>query len=250
MRALAIALIGALLGTSGALAQTHEECAVAAHLVPADYPLPRVATAIANKQLNIVVVGTLSSLLAGPAGKQEAYPSRLEAALSKQLPGVTVKVITHAKPRTTAEDMEKEIGHIVSTDKPALVIWQTGTVDAIRRVDTETFRSAIEDGIEAMQAGNSDVILMNPQYSPRTESMIGVLPYAEAMRFVALQHEVPLFDRFAVMRQWVELGTFDLVEATKKIDTAEQVHQCIAELLADLIVKAAKMTGPATPDQH
>jgi len=250
MRALAIALIGALLGTSGAFAQTHDECAVAAHLVPADYPLPRVATAIANKQLNIVVVGTASSLLAGPAGKQEAYPSRLEAALSRQLPGVTVKVTTHAKPRTTAEDMEKEIGHIVSTDKPALVIWQTGTVDAIRRVDTETFRSAIEDGIEAIQAGNSDVILMNPQYSPRTESMIGVLPYAEAMRFVALQHEVTLFDRFAVMRQWVELGTFDLVEATKKIDTAEQVHQCIAELLADLIVKAAKMTGPTAPDQH
>jgi hypothetical protein len=180
--------------------------------------------------------------LAGRAGRQTA--------LSRQLPGVTVKVITHAKPRTTAEDMEKEIGHIVSTDKPALVIWQTGTVDAIRRVDTETFRSAIEDGIEAIQAGNSDFILMNPQYSPRTESMIGVLPYVEAMRFVALQHEVPLFDRFAVMRQWVELGIFDLVEATKKIDTAEQVHQCVAELLADLIVKAAKMTGPAAPDQH
>jgi hypothetical protein len=189
-------------------------------------------------------------LLAGPAGKQEAYPSRLEAALSKQLPGVTVKVTTHAKPRTTAEDMEKEIEHIVSTDKPALVIWQTGTVDAIRRVDTETFRSAVEDGVEAIQAGKSDVILMNQQYSPRTESMIGVLPYAEAMRFVALQHQVPLFDRFAVMRQWVELGTFDLVEATKKIDTAEQVHQCIADLLADLIVKAANMTGPTTPDQH
>ena len=68
MRALAIALIGALLGTSGAFAQAHDECAVAAHLVPADYPLPRVATAIANKQLNIVVMGTASSLLAGPAG--------------------------------------------------------------------------------------------------------------------------------------------------------------------------------------
>jgi hypothetical protein len=70
------------------------------------------------------------------------------------------------------------------------------------------------------------------------------------MRFVALQHEVPLFDRFAVMRQWVESGTFDFVEATKKIDTAEHVHQCIAELLGDLIVKAANMTGPGAPDHH
>ena len=166
MRALAIALIGALLCMSDAFAEGHDDCAVAAHLVTADYPLPQVAAAIANKQLNIVVVGTASSLLADPAGKQEAYPSRLEAALSKQLPGVKVKVTTYAKPRTTAEEMEKEIEHIVSTDKPALLIWQTGTVDAIRRVDTETFRSAIEDGIEAIQAGKSDVVLMNPQYSP------------------------------------------------------------------------------------
>jgi lysophospholipase L1-like esterase len=250
MRALAVVLIGALLCMPASLATGHEECAVVAHLVPADYPLPRVASAIANKELNIAVVGTASSLLAGPGGKQEAYPSRLEAALSKELPGVKVKVTNYAKPRTTAEELEHEIEHIVSTDKPALLIWQTGTVDAIRGVDPESFRSAIEDGVEAIKAGNSDIILMNPQYSPRTESMIGVVPYAEAMRFVALQHEVPLFDRFAVMHQWVELGTFDLMEATKKTDTAEHVHQCIAELLANLIVQSAKLTTSGAQDNH
>src|SRR5262249_8255773 len=146
--------------------------------------------------------------------------------------------------------MEKDIEQIVVTDKPALLIWQTGTVDAIRRVDPDTFRSSVEEGIEAVHAANSDVVLMNAQYSPRTESMIGLGPYAEAMRFVALQDEVPLFDRFAVMRQWGELGTFDLIEATKKMDTAERVHQCIAELLADMIVQAAKMTNPRAGDDR
>jgi hypothetical protein len=67
------------------------------------------------------------------------------------------------------------------------------------------------------------------------------------MRFVALQHEVPLFDRFSIMRHWGELGVFDLNEATKKIDTAARVHNCIGALLANLIVEAANL--PADPPQ-
>jgi hypothetical protein len=251
MRALAIALIGALLMSAApAGAGEDEACAVAAHLVTADFPLPRVAAAVANKQLNIVVVGSASSLLAAPGGGPQAYPARLEAALSARLPGVKIKVATYAKARTTAAEMEKEIEHLVSTEKPALLIWQTGTVDAIRRVDPEDFRSAVEEGVEAVRAAKSDLLLINPQYSPRTESMIGVAPYADAMRFVALQHEIPLFDRFAVMRQWAESGTFDLIEPTKKMETAEHVHQCIAELLAGLIVQAAKTTGSDAGDHR
>lgn len=249
MNSFITALIGALVCVSPALAGEQEDCAVAAHLVTADYPLPRVARAIAQKELKVVVVGSASSLLAGPGGKQEAaYPTRLEAALSKRLPGVKVTVATFAKPRTTADSMEEDIERLVHSEKPAVVIWQTGTVDAIRRIDPEDFRSAIDQGVAAVLEADSDIILMNPQYSPRTESMIEVQPYVDAMRFSALQHEVPLFDRFAVMRQWGELGTFDLLDPTKKTDMAERVHQCVADLLADLIVQSAKLT--AAHDNH
>jgi hypothetical protein len=249
MKSFVIALISVFVCVSAALAGDHEDCAVAAHLVSADYPLPHVAHAIANKELKVVVVGSASSLLAGAGGKQEAaYPARLEAALSKRLPGVKVTVATFAKPRTTADSMEEDIEHLVRTEKPAVLIWQTGTVDAIRRIDTEDFRSAVEQGVGSVLEADSDIILMNPQYSPRTESMIEVQPYADAMRFIALQHEIPLFDRFAVMRQWGELGTFDLLDPTKKTDVAERVHQCVAELLADQIVQSAKLTAPK--DNH
>jgi hypothetical protein len=249
MKSFITALIGVLVCVSPALAGEHEDCAVAAHLVTADYPLPRVARAIAQKELKVVVVGSASSLLAGPGGKQEAaYPARLETALSKRLPGVKVTVATFAKPRTTADSMEEDIERLVHSEKPAVVIWQTGTVDAIRRIDPEDFRSAIDQGVAAALEADSDVILMNPQYSPRTESMIEVQPYVDAMRFTAMQHEVPLFDRFAVMRQWGELGTFDLLDPTKKTDMAERVHQCVADLLADLIVQSAKLT--VTHDNH
>jgi len=43
------------------------------------------------------------------------------------------------------------------------------------------------------------------------------------------------------MRQWSELGTFDLMVATKSLDTATQVHNCIGRLLADLVADAVKI---------
>jgi len=85
---------------------------------------------------------------------------------------------------------------------------------------------------------------MNMQYSPRTDAVISTAAYAEAIRWVALEHAVNLFDRQAVMRQWSELGTFDLLAATKSLDTAAKVHDCIGRLLADLIIEAAS----APPD--
>ena len=47
-----------------------------------------------------------------------------------------------------------------------------------------------------------------------------------------------VFDRQAVMRHWNELGTFDLLSATKSLDTAAKVHDCLGTLLADLITEA------------
>jgi len=38
------------------------------------------------------------------------------------------------------------------------------------------------------------------------------------MRWVAVGNAINLFDRQGVMRQWGELGTFDLLAATKSLD--------------------------------
>jgi hypothetical protein len=49
------------------------------------------------------------------------------------------------------------------------------------------------------------------------------------------------------MRQWSEFGTFDLLAATKSLDTAGKVHDCIGRLLADLVVEAVT-TDPEKKD--
>jgi hypothetical protein len=242
MRPLAVALLCALIG-GGAYAKDGEDCIAAAGATAPDFAMPRVAGAIAKKHLDIAVIGSASSELTGPSGTNIAYPTRLQAALTKLLPGVTIKVTTYARPRETAEEMQKKLSRIVNEAKPALVVWQTGTADAIRGVDPDDFRVALDDGIATLQQAGVDTVLMNMQYSPRTEAMLAMGAYADAMHMIALQREIDLFDRFSIMRKWNEAGTFDLYAATRKTDVAEHVHDCLGRLLANAVIEAAKLTN-------
>lgn len=247
MRIAFVAAISIVLGAGAALAADDDPCAVAQNLVHADFPLPEVASALRAHHLDVVVAGTASSSLGGAS---KAYPARLEAALVQKFPDVAVKVSSYVKPQQTAADMVKTFEQILADAKPALVIWQTGTADAIRGVDPEEFSTALVEGVEMLRAKHSDILFINMQYSPRTESVISVDNYADVMRFVALQHEILLFDRFAIMRHWNEMGTFDLSAPTKNTETAERVHDCIGRLLADLVNEAAGLTEGVGKDVH
>jgi hypothetical protein len=229
-----------LLGAGPAWAENPAECRVAENLIEPNFRLPHVTRALAAKHLNILVVGAGSSQL--PAGN--AYPSRLQHALAEHLRGVEVKVTTDVKAGRTAAEMVKSLPAALGAAKPSLLVWQTGTVDAMLGVDPDQFSQALDKGIKTAHAAGADVVLINAQYSPRTESMIALGTYVEDMRWVALQQEVPLFDRFSVMKLWGELGTFDLYSATKKLDIAERVHDCIGRLLADMVITAAKPEEP------
>jgi hypothetical protein len=235
--------IGVLAWCGPAMAETPPDCRVAENLIETSFPLAQVSKALAGKRLDILVVGAGSSILPGASGATKAFPARLQNALAEKLPAIAVKVATDLKAARSAAEMVSTLKPALAAAKPALMIWQTGTVDAVRSVEPDQFNASLEQGIAIARTAGADVILMNMQFSPRTESMIALGIYIENMRWVALQHEFPLFDRFSIMKLWAELGTFDLYSATKKLDTAERVHDCIGRLLADLIVEASKPGG-------
>ncbi len=236
-----LALLLACLPLAGAaMAAEPSECAVAQHQLEQIFPLPHTMAAVAARKLDVLVVGAGSSILPGPNGANAAYPARLQSALTELLRGVTVKVGTDVAPHHTATEMVKTLNKPLAAAKPALIIWQTGTTDAMQGVDQDEFAHALDQGINIARSAGADVILVNAQYSPRTESMIALSTYADIMRWVALQHEVPLFDRFEIMKLWADLGTFDLTGASDKLDVALRVHNCIGWLLADFIDEAAK----------
>jgi hypothetical protein len=216
-----------------------QTCEVPAYLLTSESSLPKVKAAVKpDGKLNILVIGSRSSVI-GLSDHSAAYPARLQAYLSEKLPGVAVDVALELQVKKTAEEMAPTLGKLVEDRKPDLVIWQTGTVDAMRQVDGDDFRNALDDGVAAMQKAGTDVILMNLQYSPRTETMISGSAYLDNMRVVAQQHDAPLFDRFAIMRQWNENGDFDLFSPAPGMELAKRVHDCLGRALSSFVIETA-----------
>jgi len=217
-----------------------QTCDVPGSLLATDSTLNKVADALkANRPLDILVIGSRSSTIV--SADSSAYPARLVVALKEKLPQLTVNLTVDIEVKKTAEEVTSSLAKVLEGRKPTLVIWQTGTVDAMRSVDPEDFRGAVDEGVAALQNAGADVILMNPQYSPRTETMISLPAYLDNMRVVALKYDIPLFDRFAIMHQWNDQGDFDLFSAAHGIDLAKRVHDCLGRALSKFIVDATHL---------
>jgi len=243
---LALSLLGGLAAATGlaraedAPQASPQACEVPAYLLSTDSLLPRVTEAVKNGQpLNILVVGSRSSTIAASA--DSAYPAQLQAALKEKLPSIPINLSVELQPGKTAEETDTTLVKLMEAKRPNLVIWQTGTVDAMRSVDPDDFRGAVGDGVVALQKAGADVILINLQYSPRTETMISAPPYLDNMRVVAQQHDVPLFDRFAIMRHWSDAGDFNLFSTFHGTDMAKRVHACLGRALSKFVIDAARL---------
>jgi hypothetical protein len=238
---LGLMLLACFLSAAPARAEdAARNCDVPAYLLATESSLPKVAEAIKKgSPLDILVVGSRSSTINASDGT--AYPGRLQALLKEKLPKVPVNVSVELQIKKTAEEVAPGLVKLVEAKKPTLVIWQTGTYDAIRSIDPDDFRSAVDEGVAALQNAGTDVILLNLQYSPRTETMTSVPPYLDNMRVVAQQHDVPLFDRFAIMRHWNESGDFDLFSTSHDIDLAKRVHDCLGRALSKFVIDAARV---------
>jgi hypothetical protein len=236
-------LTGCLAATPVYAEDNPQSCEVPDYLLSTESPLPKVADAVKDgRALNILVVGSRSSTIG--TSEANAYPARLQAMLKEKLPSTTVNVSVELQIKKTAEEAAATFVKLLEDKKPTLVIWQTGTVDAMRSIDTDEFRSAVDEGVVALQKAGADVVLMNLQYSPRTETIISAPPYLDNLRVVAQQHDVPLFDRFAIMHQWNDQGDFDLFTASHGIELAKRVHDCLGRALSTFVINAAHI-GPA-----
>jgi hypothetical protein len=238
---LGLTLLAVLLTAAPARAEdAAPACDVPAYLLTSDSALAKVAEAVKKgNSLDILVVGSRSSTIS--SSEASAYPARLQAVLRDKLPSVTVNVSVELQVKKTAEEVAAGLVKLVEAKRPTLVIWQTGTYDAMRSIDPDDFRSAVDEGVAALQNAGIDVILMNLQYSPRTETMISAPPYLDNMRVVAQKHDVPLFDRFAIMRQWNDAGDFDLFSPTHGIELAKRVHDCLGRALSKFVMDTAHL---------
>ena len=71
--------------------------------------------------------------------------------LKERLPKITVNVSVELQIKKTAEEVAVGLVKLVEVKKPTLVIWQTGTYDAMRSIDPEDFRHAVGEGVVALR---------------------------------------------------------------------------------------------------
>jgi lysophospholipase L1-like esterase len=243
---LGLILAGSLAaGMEKALAEeTGADCRVPAELVADDPKLKATSEHFAAKKpLTIVVIGGAST--AGTAsgnGDQYGYPRRLQEALLRRHPGLAVTVLNKGVPRQLTQQMVERFATDVYPADPTLVLWETGTVDAVRGTDVDAFTDAVQQGIAALQKHNYDVMLINMQYNPSTGSVIDFEPYLEALTHAADLDEVAIFRRFEIMKYWSESGVFDFVDVPKerRVGLAQEVYRCIGDSLAEAIDHAAQ----------
>jgi len=205
--------------------------------------LPHVAgKLVAGKPVVIVAFGSSSTAGYGASSPDFNYPNRLAAQLRRQYPTADITVINAGVGGEDAPEMMKRIQKEVIDVHPDLVIWQVGTNAVLRNLDPGDTAKMVEDGITRIQAaGDADVVLVDPQYSPRvTERPESASRMVKLLGKVAELRHVGIFPRFEVMRDWHEkqalpVESFVIADGLHMNDWG---YACFAQLLGDDIIRS------------
>lgn len=227
-----------------ALADEAPKCAAPSELVYDDPRLEALGNRFADHvPVTIVAVGGAST--AGKAAGNDpdkAWPHRLQEALRRRHPEVPITVLNKGVAGQTTQEMVERFATDVFPNQPALVIWETGTVDAVRGVDVEEFAGELHTGIAAVRQHQSEIMLVDMQYNPSPVSFIDYQPYLDTLRQVSDLESVYVLRRFDIMKYWSENGVFDFVDVppAQRTSLAAQVYGCLAERMADAIDHATE----------
>lgn len=239
-KAMGAALFPLLLSSGMAAAQDHRCEAPDAYVEPY-YKAAKAALHLrSTKSLDILIVSSAPSQTR-MGDKLRSYPMFLETALKERLPNYEFRVAVHSEPRKSIKDILAALPQALEKNKPALVILQTGTVEAIAGVDPDKYERKLEQAIELIRKAGADTILINPQFSPRTSFLTNSGALNERIRRVASYSDVSLFSRYDIMRHWSENETFDFT-ALKNDGTYEAVHHCLGRILAEFVSRAASFS--------
>ena len=203
-----------------------------------------------SRDIDIIALGSSSTAGSGSSSPLLAYPARLNVELDRRFPGKVFHVDNQGAGGQTARDMLERIHRYIAGLRraPTMVIWQTGVNDAMQDVGLAEFSSVLERGILDLRAAGIDVVLVDMQYFPRSERVAVYGDYLRAMRQVAEQHKVPLFQRFSIMKHLVKSGqhTTEELLAPDNFHLNDLSYGCLADLMADAIedqIKSSRMTA-------
>ncbi|MDB5520862.1 MAG: lipolytic enzyme [Tardiphaga sp.] len=216
--------------------------------------LPRVAGRLAaGKPVRIIAFGSSSTQGYGSSRPEFNYPNRLAAQLRRQYPSADIAVINQGIGGEDAPEMMKRLKTAVLDANPDLVIWQVGTNAIVRNLDPAETAKLVDEGIGMIKAVNADLVLIDPQFSPRVQERAeGAGKMVQLLHKIAELRKVGIFPRFDVMREWHEGQdmSFDKFVIADGLHMNDWGYACFAQLLGDDIIRSVGQIklGANTPD--
>ena len=214
-------------------------CDVPAEVLAGARPMPSALRSSQTGPLRVLVLGSGSITGPGASGPHASWPARLQSLLEARFPGRSVEISVRGGRGVTVTDhlalLRDGLGH----DAPALVLWQAGTVEAVRGLDPDEMGEAMRQGSERIRRQGADLIIMDQQFSRFLRANTNIEPYREKLRLVAAAAGASFFGRYDLMQNWMESGALDMERAPRAERTAltDRLNDCVARALAKFIVQ-------------
>lgn len=193
-----------------------------------------------DRTLTIVALGSSSTQGQGATAPDRSYPALLARYLQERLPDLQVQVLNRGVGGEVTEAMLARLQRDVIDGGADLVLWQTGTNDAIRGVPLERFAALLQEGLARLAAADIAVVLIDPQFYPGSREVTAYPAYAAAMAKIAGSGKVGLFQRYSLMSELAQQQP----EAFADLLSADRFHQsdagydCLARGLAEGLAAA------------
>lgn len=220
-------------------------CPPPAPAAPLSFPALRAALHPGG-HLEILAIGS-GSILGPPPGRIfDSFAYRMAQELKAAMPGADIALNLYGGRGMAAETLSRDLAGRLAERPVQLVIWQTGTIEALRRISTAALARALDEGRAAAARVGAGLILVDLPYSRVLRMHADLRPYEAALRAAATEPGVALFPRFDLMRGWAEGGGVDLEHARRaeRMLDARRLQVCLGRVLARDILAGITPSAP------
>ena len=199
-----------------------------------DEPLDQLAAAIkSGEPVDVLALGSAGTW----TESKDGYIGDMLQTLQAALPTVNFRVTVFAHHGMTAEEMLSHLKEALADRHYPLVLWQTGTVEAVQGIPPDDFASVLQDGATMVTGQGGDLVLIDPQFSRFLRANSDLDPYVQAIEAAAAMPGVILFHRYALMHSWIHEG-LDLERTPPQAQKAAvmRLHACLGMTLGRFLL--------------
>lgn len=221
---------------SAPLYSENPRCPVRLALLPVFAAKSRTVQALHTRgPLTVVAVGSSSTAGYGASSPEAAYPAQLQAKLAERWPRSAVRVVNAGVSGSLLEGIRERFPSDVYSANPDLVILQTGTIEATRKLPLGPFLDRFRATISELTSRGYEVAILDSQYYPGEGESEAYRAFQDSMGAIALARHLPLIRRYAMMKYFVDSGRYTAEQLlfTDAFHPSDLTYECMAQYIVN-----------------